>query len=82
MLLILCVGESKECREKGSHLSFVADQLGRTFEGIDIKTMHARAPLVAIAYEPVWSIGTGQTPTTADVKSAFIISDWRDAQLH
>lgn len=82
MLLILCVGESEECREKGSHLSFVADQLERAFEGIDIQTMHARAPRVAIAYEPIWSIGTGKTPTVADVRLAFVTSDRRDARLH
>ncbi|WP_186417856.1 triose-phosphate isomerase [Bosea sp. CS1GBMeth4] len=57
---IVCVGETREEREAGRALAVVKKQLrGSVPEG-------AAASLV-IAYEPVWAIGTGLTPTAADV---------------
>lgn len=57
---IVCVGETREEREAGRALAVVKKQLrGSVPEG-------AAASLV-VAYEPVWAIGTGLTPTAADV---------------
>ncbi len=58
---IICIGETKAEREAGKALSVVARQLARSVpEG-------ASAQNTIIAYEPVWAIGTGLTPTVADV---------------
>ena len=58
---IICVGETKEEREAGKALAVVRKQLkGSVPEGLD-------AANLVIAYEPVWAIGTGLTPTAADV---------------
>lgn len=61
LVAILCVGETAEERDAGKTLEVVGRQLaGSLPEGLG-------AAQLAIAYEPVWAIGTGRTPTPADV---------------
>ena len=61
LVAIVCVGETRGQREAGRTLDVVAGQLaGSIPEG-------ATAANLVVAYEPVWAIGTGLTPTTADV---------------
>ena len=65
---IVCVGEHRGERETGETLRVVGRQLaGSLPDG-------ATAANLVIAYEPVWAIGTGLTPTAADVAEvhAFI----------
>ena len=58
---IVCVGETREQREAGDTLKVVGLQLdGSLPDG-------AIAETLVVAYEPVWAIGTGLTPTSADV---------------
>jgi triosephosphate isomerase (TIM) len=61
LLAIVCVGETKDERAAGRTLDVVGAQLeGSLPDG-------ATAENVVVAYEPVWAIGTGLTPTPADV---------------
>lgn len=60
--VILCVGETRREREAGEAPARVAVQL--------LHSLPASLPepgRLAIAYEPVWAIGTGLTPTRADI---------------
>jgi triosephosphate isomerase len=58
---ILCVGETLEQREAGKAEAVVTGQLTASLpEG-------AAADWLSIAYEPVWAVGTGRTPTVADI---------------
>ncbi|MSO66808.1 MAG: triose-phosphate isomerase [Pseudolabrys sp.] len=56
---IVCVGEQRAEREAGKTLDIV----GRQLDG----SLPDGAGELVIAYEPVWAIGTGLTPTAADV---------------
>jgi triosephosphate isomerase len=61
LVAIVCVGERKEQREAGDAVSVVRAQLnGSIPDGAD-------AVKLVVAYEPVWAIGTGLTPTVHDV---------------
>lgn len=62
---ILCVGESLEEREKGRTLEVVMAQLDAVLNITSAKDFSH----TVIAYEPVWAIGTGLTPTTNEVLS-------------
>jgi triosephosphate isomerase (TIM) len=62
LVAILCVGETRAEREAGLAQTVVSAQLSGSLPD---RTDAAR---LVVAYEPVWAIGTGLTPTLADIE--------------
>ena len=69
---VLCVGETEEEREKGKTVKTVEGQL---VSGLKDQVLDDGSSL-AIAYEPVWAIGTGKNATPEEI--AFVHSVIKD----
>jgi len=66
--VIICVGETEVQKDAEETLKVVSKQVSESLPS------DTKADDVVIAYEPVWAIGTGRTPTGAEVEEvhAFI----------
>jgi triosephosphate isomerase (TIM) len=59
---IVCIGETRDHRDQGQTLDICGGQLAASLPDA------ARSDNLVVAYEPVWAIGTGLTPTVGDVE--------------
>jgi triosephosphate isomerase (TIM) len=62
LMAIVCIGETEQQRDAGQALDVCRNQLNVSLpEG-------SRAGNMVVAYEPVWAIGSGRTPSVSDVE--------------
>src|SRR5581483_3953723 len=62
MAAIVCIGETRQQRDLGQAVTICRDQLHGSLPDA------AHADNLVVAYEPVWAIGTGLTPTPKDIE--------------
>jgi len=62
LTVIVCIGETQQQRDSGQTLAICRGQLNLSLPD------GSTAGNLVVAYEPVWAIGTGLTPTVADVQ--------------
>ncbi len=61
--LIVCCGESEQVRDAGGAERFVTSQLSASLPD----AIEGAGERLAVAYEPIWAIGTGRTPTVGEI---------------
>jgi triosephosphate isomerase (TIM) len=64
--VIVCVGESDAVREAGQAVATVSAQLDASLPH-DPRAAPGIPDRLAVAYEPIWAIGTGKVPSIADI---------------
>jgi triosephosphate isomerase len=61
---IVCVGEDIEMRDAGNAVSWVEEQIDAVIAAVGSDQL----PSIAVAYEPIWAIGTGRSASAEDAE--------------
>ncbi len=71
--IMLCIGETLAEREAGALEAVLDRQLESALNPLDAETRKGLPANLAIAYEPVWAIGTGKVAQSAEVLEAHAV---------
>jgi triosephosphate isomerase len=74
----VCIGEGLDVRREGRQVEHTLGQLDGALAGVEA----AQARGIAIAYEPVWAIGTGEVATPEDAQEVCAAIRTRLAELY
>ena len=69
LIPIFCIGETLAQRERGEIKTVIIEQLNRGLKDISGE----KVSRIIIAYEPIWAIGSGQTPTSDEIMEVRIL---------
>jgi triosephosphate isomerase len=78
MTVVICIGETRQERDQGRTLEVLSLQLEQSVPRV------FPPDRLIVAYEPIWAIGTGLTPTTVEIESAHghlrseLVAQWGD----
>ncbi len=75
LIAIVCVGETEAERDKGITIDVVAAQIAGSVPPA------STSENTVVAYEPVWAIGTGRTPTSDEVQEVHAMMRDKIAEL-
>lgn len=64
---ILCVGETQKDKENGKTITLIKEQILGAIDGLNT----SQKSKIIIAYEPIWSIGTGIIPKLDDIEEVL-----------
>jgi triosephosphate isomerase len=78
MTPVLCVGENLEVRREGRHIEHTVGQLDGSLRSVPAEQVAG----LAIAYEPVWAIGTGEVATPDDAQEVCAAIRARVSAVH
>jgi triosephosphate isomerase (TIM) len=62
---VLCIGESIETRRHGQHIDFLYSQFRNSCKDLQNSSFD-------IAYEPIWSVGTGKIPENSQISEVIL----------
>ena len=66
---VICVGETKVEKDSYETLPVISRQVKETLSGIN----RTKAENIIIAYEPVWAVGTDETPSANEIMEAKVL---------
>ncbi len=64
---VLCVGETKEERDNNTYKEVITKEINAAIEGLNEEEQES----IIVAYEPIYSIGTGIIPTNTEIEEIF-----------
>jgi triosephosphate isomerase len=67
LLAIVCIGETRAERDAGQTIARCREQIVGS-----LPLEPNRSAMTAIAYEPLWAVGSGRTPTTSDIAEVHL----------
>lgn len=76
MIAVICVGETREEKDADRTLDVLSKQISQSIPRVSSPDQ------IVIAYEPMWAIGTGATPTSSEIEAVHehlrneVLSHW------